>query len=143
MSLEATLTTALEADATVTALVGSGALARIFPVRIPQGVALPAVAYQRISTIPNPTLDSAGNLADARLQYTCVASSVDAAHELADVVAAALNQYSGYGGESGGTSGGTVVRIVELENIADRTWDIVPGAERFSVIVEFIATYEV
>ena len=60
----------LTATGAVTALVGSGSAARIYPNKIPQEATLPAVAYQRVSTRRVKAHAAPTGLARVRVQVT-------------------------------------------------------------------------
>ncbi len=79
----------LVADPTVSALVGT----RVYPLVLPQGVAYPAIRYQRIDT-PR-TYSKAGYEGDSRprLQIDCWATGYMDAKRLAEAVRAAMERY--------------------------------------------------
>ena len=94
--MEAALHTLLSTDVGVGAIVGLSASARIYPLLMPQGGALPAVTYQRIST---PRIDTASLLGNnarvrCRMQVDCWASTFAQAKALADAVRAAMTASS-------------------------------------------------
>ena len=89
--IEEALVALLEADAGVSALVGN----RIYPIVIPDGASLPAIAYQRISGPRAETMDGPSGLAWPRFQITSVAETVSEAIALANAVRHALDGYSG------------------------------------------------
>lgn len=98
----------LSANAGVTALIST----RIYPTVIPQDVALPAVAYQRISTRPLHTQGNPATIARIRVQTTALATTYAQAKSVAAAVKAALNGYRG-------TSGNITVRAATLADEAD------------------------
>lgn len=77
MRPEKVITALLNGAVGVTALVGSGAAARIYPGIAPQGVGLPLLSVEHVSGGELPTLDAAANygLAQARVQVTAVAGT--------------------------------------------------------------------
>lgn len=80
----------LTGDAGVAALAGD----RVYPQEIPQDVALPAVAYARVSTRRARRHGGAGvgrRLARARVQVNCEAGTYGAAKGLAAAVVGALD----------------------------------------------------
>ncbi len=79
----------------VTALIGSGTAARIYPLVIPQTAALPAMAYQCIDSPKEHAHDGPSHLARTRLQLSCVAASPSAARSLAAAIRQALDGYRG------------------------------------------------
>ena len=66
MNIEEALYSKLTGDAGVAALVST----RIYPNVVPQDIALPAVAYQRISTVRDMAHDGPTGVAHARFQFT-------------------------------------------------------------------------
>lgn len=101
MVIEEALYAHLVGTAGVAALVST----RIYPQTIPQDVALPAIAYQRISGVREYSQSGPSQLAHPRFQLTCQAATYAGAKALANAVRAAL---SGYKGTMGGV-GGVVV----------------------------------
>ncbi len=81
----------LAADPSVAALVGD----RIAPPPVVQASTMPAVTYQRISTVEPVDLDGMPGLCRIRLQVDCWAPTQDAAEELAEAVKAKLRGFSG------------------------------------------------
>lgn len=90
--MEAALHAVLSADAGVTALVGSGASARIYPLLMQQSSAHPAVTYQRISAPRVETASLSGQNARVRcrMQLDCWARTFAQALSLSDAVRAAM-----------------------------------------------------
>lgn len=84
--IEATIYATLKNDAGVTALVSS----RIYPVVMPEGTALPAVVYQRISTNPVASLDGDSGLDLVRMQISSWGKSYSSAKVLAAAVRTSL-----------------------------------------------------
>lgn len=90
--MEADLHALLSADPSIGAIVGLAGSARIYPLLMPQGGALPAVTYQRIST---PRIDTASMLGHnarvrCRMQVDCWAPTFAQAKALSDAVRAAM-----------------------------------------------------
>lgn len=82
--------TRLNAWTDLTALVGT----RIYPMQVPQGAVLPAVTYQRISTIRAQDLRGSTGLADPRIQVDSWAESYTTAKAVAQEVRRALDGYA-------------------------------------------------
>ncbi len=59
----------------LTALIGSGSAMRLYPLVIPQDAALPAIAYQKISSPKEQSHSGSSHLARSRLQLTCEAET--------------------------------------------------------------------
>jgi hypothetical protein len=89
--IETTLYAVLKADPAVAALVVSGGETRIYPLEVPQDVAMPAVVYQRIASAPEVTLAGDVGLDAVRIQVSCWAATYSVAKELAAAVRAAVN----------------------------------------------------
>lgn len=92
---ESELRAALIANAAVLAICGQ----RIHPDLLPQGVALPAIAYTRVWTDRDSAMGSDTTVVTTQLQFSCFAangvgvSGFDRARELADAVRAVLQRY--------------------------------------------------
>lgn len=84
--IEQTLYAVLKNDSAVSALVGT----RIYPLVMPQDGLLPAVVYQRVSTVPITSLDGDSGLDAVRMQSSCWATTYLGARILADAVRAAV-----------------------------------------------------
>jgi Protein of unknown function (DUF3168) len=67
---------------------------KVYPLVRPQGVPLPAITYQRISTTRVDPLGEPNFLADGRLQIDCWAASYGAVKDLADAVRRRLNGFA-------------------------------------------------
>lgn len=91
MTLEEGLVAYLAANEGVAALVGT----RIYPLVVPQDAALPALAYQRISSPREHVHTGASGLVRARIQVTNVGGTYSAAKALAETVRVAMDGYSG------------------------------------------------
>jgi len=91
VSIETGIVAHLQADGTVSGLVGT----RIYPMQIPQEATLPALAYQVISG--RPTYSHGGDSGPewCRVQITCHAGTYEAVKALAAAVRAALSGAAG------------------------------------------------
>lgn len=119
MNAEGAVRSALLASAPVAALVGT----RVYPIgSFPQSPTLPAIVYQRPSTVPDMLLDGQG-FVRIRMQLSLWATTFDGARTLADAVVTALDGY--HGGE---------LRQVHLINLLD---DYEPDTKLFRVIADF------
>jgi hypothetical protein len=94
----------------ISALIGD----RVYPVRLPQGVTLPAVTYQRVAGGEDLTHSGAGP-ARALVQVDCWANGYDAALTLAAAVRAALAGHRG----AMGTARYVAVRIVNAIDLPE------------------------
>lgn len=121
--IEDALRAVLIADADVAALV----TARVWPMKLPQTATLPAVVYQRVSTIGGVGLAAPVGPTRSRVQFSAWAATFGQARQLGEAVVHALNGWSG-------TAGGQDVQLVRLVNWLD---DYEPGPpERFRVIAD-------
>jgi hypothetical protein len=68
---------------------------RIYPLLIPQTAALPAIAYQKVSSAKFLAQDGNSHLARSRIQLTLVAETYEDVKELADAVRACWQGYAG------------------------------------------------
>ena len=119
MSAETSLRAVLLANAPVAALIGT----RVYPMNLPQAPTLPAIAYQRISAVPDHLLEAESWRVPCRVSLGLWASTYDGARALAAAVATALREYSGPG-----------LRLVRLLNMTD---DYEPETKLFRVIADF------
>lgn len=85
----------LSADAGVAALVTSGGIARIYPLKMPEGVKLTSVVYTRVSGHSEYTMQGPDALARSRMQIDAWATTAPAASALANAVKDAINGYHG------------------------------------------------
>lgn len=102
----------LKAASGVTALVGGSSSPRIYPNVVPQDVALPAIAYQRISTRRRAVHGSPASLARPRLQLTILAETYSEVKALAAAVREAMDGYMG-------TVGGVEVGVALADDETD------------------------
>ena len=88
--IEIAIVTALKNNSTITDIVED----RIYPLFRPQSDPLPALVYQRVSTVPENSLDGFSGLDAVRLQFSCYAKTLIEAKELAVLLRAALDSDS-------------------------------------------------
>ena len=91
MGIEAALYIKLAGDSGVAALVGS----RIYPLHLPQAPTLPALVYERISTVRTYGHDGQHSPTTVRMQVDSLAPTLAVARSCADAVLAALSGFSG------------------------------------------------
>lgn len=131
-ALEEALRTRLLADSTVSGLVGT----RIFPLVIPQGQALPAIAYQRISGVREHTHAGASGLAHPRIQYACVAETFTQARAVADAVRQRLDGFAG-------VIGSVTVESIMIQNQMDNyNLSADNEASSYTTWLDFVVWYE-
>lgn len=109
---EEALRARLVAVAGITALVGSSP-ARVYPVKLPQSATLPAITYQRISTVRENAMGADPGIARARFQVTSWATSYSGVKALSEAVRAGLQRYDG-----------TSAAVVVLDTFLDTEIDL-------------------
>ena len=87
MQIESILRSVLVADPAVAALVGT----RAYQTALPREPTFPAITYQMVSRVQ----DSLTGIVQARMQYTCLATTWKGAADLADAVRCCLHGYRG------------------------------------------------
>jgi hypothetical protein len=107
-SPEGVLRQALIDNATVAAEVGN----RIYPVLAPSSSALPFITYRRVGIQREQTLSAPMGVPRVTVEMGCLATTYEAARELADAVRQVLDGY-------GGTADNTEVKQVHLDNELD------------------------
>lgn len=122
----------LSADPVVSALVTANGIARIYPIKMPEGVKLASVVYTRISGQSEYTMQGPDGLARSRMQIDAWAPTAPAASALANVVKDAINGYRG-------TMGSVVVQGVFMENERESFDDIV---QMFGVSRDYFIHHE-
>jgi len=90
--IEAALPTLIAMHGGVVSLVGN----RIYPERVPQDVARPAIAYRRISTPRVHSLGGASKLARPRFELTVVAESKDNLVQVREALRVGLDGFVGW-----------------------------------------------
>lgn len=95
MTVESEIVARLEVDGAVTALVGSGDDARIYPVLLPQDPTYPAVTYQRVSGARLHNLAGTAGFAMPRLSINCWSRTYGEAKSLAAAIRASLDGFDG------------------------------------------------
>lgn len=91
MTLNAAFRTFVLDDSAIAALISQ----RMFPVRLPEKAALPAITYQTISDVREPHLRGPSGLARARYQVDCYAQLPKDAAILGNLVRQRLDAYRG------------------------------------------------
>lgn len=87
MQIESILRSILVADPDVAEIIGT----RAYQMHLPRESTFPVVVYQMISR----TQDAQTGIVQARMQYTCMATTWKGAADLADAVRCALHGYRG------------------------------------------------
>lgn len=132
MSIEKAARAILTADGTVSGLVAT----RVYPIKRPQGTALPAVIYELASETVNDALPSQGSLKRARLSVQSFASTYGGVKTLAAAIRAALINYNGT------TSGATIDSLRE-EVVNDLGEERSPGSDEgvYRIVADYVAWY--
>lgn len=89
MSVESDIYTRLSAYAGIIALVS----AKIYPLTLPQDVALPALSYFKVSDVPEHAMGLDADIKTIRIQVDCWADTYSVAKSLEVQVKAALSRY--------------------------------------------------
>lgn len=105
MSLEAALYSKLTGDSGVAALVAG----RVYPMHLPQASTLPALVYERISTVRAYAHDGQQSPTVVRMQVDSVAGTLAVARSCAEAVLACLSGFVG-------TVGSVDIRATFAEN---------------------------
>src|SRR5687767_13927197 len=95
------------------ALVGN----RVYPLKIEQGEALPAVTYQKISNTPSPCKDAVSGVDRFRVQINIYAEKYSQQEQLGGIIRTALDNFKG------------TVSGSEITNIAYETETDLPNDE--------------
>jgi len=133
MSLEKAVRAVLTSDSTVSSLVAS----RVYPMRRPQGSALPAIVYSNVFTEQNQSVATQSGIRRTRLSVDCISSTYGGVKTLRDAVESALVNYSG-------TGSGETIYSLRLESAVDLDQENIPGSQfgAFRVVMDFIAWHE-
>lgn len=91
MELEAALQQFLTTFPSVTAIVDT----RIYPLKMPQNVRMPAATYQTVSDRTIQSHDGTSNFAYTRIRFMCWGRTFEDARELARAIKGALVGYRG------------------------------------------------
>ena len=137
MTMESDLRAFVIADADVTALIGS----RMYPQRLPQGLAMPAIRYTHIATTSEIHLNGVMGEARTTMQLDCYSESYEEMVDLAEKVRVAL--VADNNGRR--TMGSTNVRQTRLVNKGDEPAFQVPdGGDRwrFNRSLDFELDYD-
>lgn len=108
--IEDAIRSVLLADASVAALLGLEP--RVYPLVMPQKGKLPAIVYQRISTVGAYHLEGRATPSTARVQLSLMSASFTEVRQLAAAARSALDAYSGIVGTY-------LVNFVEVLNMLD------------------------
>lgn len=108
---------------------------RLYPLRVPETGSFPCVQYQQISTVPVNQKSGPAACDFARVQVNCYATLPKGANDLADLVRAALEAYSGT------TTNGHYVHYIEFVSALEQAEDGAQFSGVYSVIMDFMIDY--
>jgi hypothetical protein len=115
-----------------TTIAGAIAGGRVYPLVIPEGIALPAATYQRVSGGSNLDSDGVTDLVESRFQITAIASTYAAAVTDAVAIRTALDGFAG-------TMGTTQVEGIRKEGHNE---DYEDQTGRYTIAQDFIIFYK-
>lgn len=107
-------------ESSIYAAIKSLANGRVYPVVLPDISSLPAIVYQRISTVPITSLDGDSGLESVRIQVSVWANTYKEAKDLSATVRSTLNA--------------TTLKIVS-DGDSD---DYEPDTKRFRVLADYL-----
>lgn len=134
MMLEEALYDYITSDNTVSGIIGT----RLYPAVLPEGVDLPAMAYQRISRDGMIAHDGPTGLATVRIQLTMQAQSYLTLRSLADAVRVL---FDGIRGEIGGEDG-VMVHESYVDNDFGSFAELSDAAGRFTNRMDIMLLHE-
>jgi len=131
--VEKVIYSVLANDGNVSGLVAT----RIYPMLVPQGVAMPAIVYEQLTGPREHTMDGPFGMAGPVFNINCWSASYSQARTLADYVRIALDGYKG-------TVGTIKIYGAFLNNEADLREGSpdVKGTERFGKQLTFAVWFE-
>jgi len=112
-TIEEAVNTRMLGFSALTSLVGT----RIYPLVVPQDVAMPAVAYQKISGIPQRAHTGFSGLHQDRFQMTCEADDYATAKAVEVALRHCWDNYVG-------TQGGVKIEAAQVTNSVDGFSDV-------------------
>lgn len=130
--IEASLRTFILRIPGVAAALGTGAAARVYPVKLPQAPALPAMTYLRISGDRGRTTDGPNGYGFARIQLDLWGDDYAALKALSRTIRNVLDGHHGL-------MGAAIVQDTVLENDRDSYEDSV---KLFTVGVDVVLTFD-
>lgn len=139
--MEQTLVAMVQAQSAVTALIGSDANARFYPVKLPQNPTYPACAYRIVGAPRDITYDGPDRVVTFRLQFDAYGATYAEAKALRDALEESLN------GLNNTAFGSPPVKVkgMFLTNERDTyesTLDTTPNGGPFRKILEWAFTVQ-
>lgn len=132
MSLETAVVAHLLAQPGFTALIGN----RLYPMVIPQGGTLPAVTYQRISSVRYSAMVQDTGVATVRLSFSCWATTYSQAKAVAKELRAALQRCT----DTIGSGANTVSGVASF--VAAELDDFEPDTGRYRVMIDLEISHQ-
>jgi len=108
---------------------------RINPLRIPQGSSFPAISYQLVSVVPNPSKSGPSESDFARIQINSFALTYQSAVQVADLVRAAMEK------TLPATFNSVFVQTIEYDGEAHLSEDNADFAGVFHIAQDYIINY--
>ena len=121
----------LSNNAALTAVVST----RINPLRIPQGSSFPAISYQLVSVVPNPSKSGPSESDFARIQINSFGLTYQSAVQVADLVRAAMEK------TLPATFNSVFVQTIEYDGEAHLSEDNADFAGVFHIAQDYIINY--
>lgn len=118
--IEADLRTFLLSQPAISALVGT----RFYPLRLPQGVAFPAITYQTVFGTSEFTHDGPAHLGRRRIQIDCWAKGNTGYNQVVALADEIRTAVVGYLGAMGGTpyAAGRLVNVLDIPEPEPALW---------------------
>jgi len=132
MSVEKATRSILTGDGTVSGLVST----RVYPIKRPQGTALPAVTYELAAETMTDALEDQGALKRARVSVQSMAATYGGVKALAAAVRSALVNYTG-------TTQGAAIDSYREETLNDLSEDRNPGSDEgtYRIVADYVIWY--
>ena len=96
MSVEKDLHTYMLSRSAISTLIGT----RMYNQKLPNDPTLPAITYNRISTVRRRSHDGDSSLTRPRIQYSCWGATPDDVEDLSDAIEDEMKSFSGTAGSS-------------------------------------------
>lgn len=128
MSVEKDLRTYMLSRAAINTLIGT----RMYAIKLKQNPTLPAVTYNRISSVRRRSHSGDSNLTRPRIQYSSFAETYEDAVEVADAIEAEMKSFSG-------TAESSNIYAAIVENRIDL---LDPESKYYMIAIDLMIQYE-
>lgn len=128
MSVEKDLRTYMLSRAAINTLIDT----RMYAIKLRQNPTLPAVTYNRISSVRRRSHSGDSNLTRPRIQYSSFAETYEAAVEVADAIEDEMKSFSG-------TAGSSNIYAAIVENRIDL---LDPESKYYMIAIDLMIQYE-